>query len=373
MINRNNYEEFFLLYVDNELSADQRLQVEDFVALHPDLKEELDILVEMKLPSEDIYFDDKNSLLRFTEEKPAGITEENIQYWMLMKTDNELNAADEKMLDEMVKKNPVYQQELSLLQKAKLDAGETIEFAHKESLYRHETRVVRFAWMRMAAAAAVVLLVALTIFFQLNSNKTNLPSVEQAGINKAGNNQPGSSLKNETQQPAATEQSQLATNDNTIDKNNTESTSNSTYSHENNIVPAVNNNKTAVAANNNPGNKNEPAPAVTNNTIIAPQQLASVDNNIAKAEPPVKTDIIETIKAQDAKILAANNTVAKSDNPAVSNQPVVFTPEDEKSSNKKGLRGFFRKVGRTISRTTGLGSDEDKENKILIGGLAIAK
>ena len=43
-IDRNNYEEYFLMYVDNELTPVQRLAVEEFISNHPDLKEELEIL-----------------------------------------------------------------------------------------------------------------------------------------------------------------------------------------------------------------------------------------------------------------------------------------------------------------------------------------
>ena len=48
-IDRFNYEEFFLLYVDNELSAAERKQVEAFVEQHPDLEEELMMLKQSQL------------------------------------------------------------------------------------------------------------------------------------------------------------------------------------------------------------------------------------------------------------------------------------------------------------------------------------
>ena len=39
-INRNNYEEYFLLYADNELSAAEKNMVEMFVKQNTDLEEE---------------------------------------------------------------------------------------------------------------------------------------------------------------------------------------------------------------------------------------------------------------------------------------------------------------------------------------------
>ncbi|MFZ1533860.1 MAG: hypothetical protein WAT14_06795, partial [Chitinophagaceae bacterium] len=48
-INYHNYEECFILYMDNELSGDERRMVEAFVQQHPELKEELDLLLQYKL------------------------------------------------------------------------------------------------------------------------------------------------------------------------------------------------------------------------------------------------------------------------------------------------------------------------------------
>ena len=47
-IDRHNYEEFFILYWDNELTAVQKQAVENFVTQNADLREEFEILGETR-------------------------------------------------------------------------------------------------------------------------------------------------------------------------------------------------------------------------------------------------------------------------------------------------------------------------------------
>jgi len=64
-INRNNYEEYFISYIENELNDTERKAVEDFVALNPDLKNELELFGATKLVADEkIIFADKESLLQ---------------------------------------------------------------------------------------------------------------------------------------------------------------------------------------------------------------------------------------------------------------------------------------------------------------------
>jgi cobalamin biosynthesis protein CbiD len=59
-IDRHNYEEFFLLYIDNELTAEQTNSVQQFVQENPDLARELEILQQVTLKADDeIVFDGK--------------------------------------------------------------------------------------------------------------------------------------------------------------------------------------------------------------------------------------------------------------------------------------------------------------------------
>jgi hypothetical protein len=72
MINHNNYEIWFLLYADNELSAEEKESVLLFVKENPSLESEFNLLGESTLSvDETVVFPDKSSLYR----EDAEITE----------------------------------------------------------------------------------------------------------------------------------------------------------------------------------------------------------------------------------------------------------------------------------------------------------
>lgn len=114
MITRDNYEEFFLLYVDNELSATDRQLVERFVADNPDLGEEWESLLQCRMEPGQFIFPGKEELIK-EEENP----------W------------PEK----------IFEPDLSII------------CPGKESLYRKEKdrRIVLYPWWRIAAAALVLI------------------------------------------------------------------------------------------------------------------------------------------------------------------------------------------------------------------------
>lgn len=66
-INTNNYEEFFLLYIDNELTAEQRAAVDTFTQENPTYQKELVLLQKTIQSPIHLEFEDKISLYRFDE------------------------------------------------------------------------------------------------------------------------------------------------------------------------------------------------------------------------------------------------------------------------------------------------------------------
>jgi cytoskeletal protein RodZ len=71
-INETNYEEFFLLYVDGELTAAERREVESFAATKPQFQQELNLLLQTKVePAHEVVFPDKSLLYKEEKKRPV--------------------------------------------------------------------------------------------------------------------------------------------------------------------------------------------------------------------------------------------------------------------------------------------------------------
>ena len=152
MITRENYEEFFLLYIDNELSLAERSAVERFVDEHADLREELEALLQCRVdPEQGPVYPYKNDLLKEEHEE-----------LFLSYVDGELDGKEKAALEQFVSRHPsdavVLQQLLMTVSKPDL----SVVFPDKESLYRTDERrrLVPLRWMRAGVAAAALVAAA---------------------------------------------------------------------------------------------------------------------------------------------------------------------------------------------------------------------
>lgn len=66
-VNESTYENYFLLYIDNELTAEEKIAVETFVFANPIYASILQQLQQTKLPVTDEVYEDKPLLYRFAE------------------------------------------------------------------------------------------------------------------------------------------------------------------------------------------------------------------------------------------------------------------------------------------------------------------
>ena len=131
LINRKNYEDFFLLYADGELCINEKKEVEEFIEANPDLKPEFNMLLAAILPAETIVFSEKVSL--YKKEIPDISMQENL----LLFIDGELLEKEMTDMNILLKTDDALHEEYTLLLQTKLAFEKTV-FPNKHLLYRKE-------------------------------------------------------------------------------------------------------------------------------------------------------------------------------------------------------------------------------------------
>lgn len=339
-IHLGNYEEFFILYMDNELSREQVKMVDAFLAAHPDLKAELDILMSAKLPPEEFSFD-KNDLLAESM-KLSSVNEE-----LLLYVDNELPAGKRKMVELELASNKDYQLQYQGLLQTKLDPSEKIAYPNKKELYHETERRIAFRpWMRVAAAAVVIASAAVLYF----SNKTPDPSIPPVARTNTPNEQSRDSLVPKTNLPGDKISQDVAANP-SPDRSN--QTANDTERKPEKIVPPKEDNPMAF---------DQPVKKVEEELITEKKTVINHTSGLGKTSEVVSTNLNEGF-------LNSENVTYHSEQRNTIN---AVNPEGAIATNdrKGSVKGFLRKATRMIEKRTGFDPTND-DGALLIGAVAI--
>jgi anti-sigma factor RsiW len=349
-INRHNYEEFFLLYVDNELTAAQRKIVEAFVAVNPDLQEEFQLIQDTKFDFHAALDDDfKTSMLKpVAEETP--ISDEQL----LLYIDDELKAEEKHAIDEAAAKSYELQKELQLLKRTVAVADTNIVFPGKSLLYKEAQPARVFSMSsfarRWSAAAAIALLFGTGVW--LLNRKSSTDSLAEGPVQPKTEQKvdqviaPPVNTVKEAQQPV-------------VSNNASQQQINTMPVREQKTVtaPVKKNNHHAVA-------KNNPVEQKEQKMVIDPQQkpeeiIAAIPNPLTESK---KADISPNAgnKTNTPTVPPAETSIAKNTVTYVNNNDYESGSEDEEGllnetrQRSSGLKSFFKKAKRTLERRTGI-------------------
>jgi anti-sigma factor RsiW len=404
MITRNNYEEFFLLYVDNELSTAERLDVERFVADHPDLKEELDLLLQCKItPDEMPSFSGKDGLFKFDAPQSKGIDTTlvhhgNYEESLLSYIDNELDRTSRQAVIDFIRLHPEKSIELQRLQRTINTPDPDIVFPNKELLYRkEETPARKIAWLpfaRIAAAALILGAVGLLVFKSLQPGG-QIATTKSGKVQGISNSNNGSIV---TPSDTTTDLAQSVTQKTTPDtRPGTDSPS---------MIPGTKPGQTRALAGTSPSVKKKQAARVTP-AFVEPYYTEKKGDTqpgakggettspvLAQLDPvgPAKTVdndpghqmavVVPKAIDNNSKILATTTVVGYQTQLATTgNMNASFASrklegldddsQDETTAPRKNkLRGIFRKVTRVLEKTSA--REEDDNKKVTIGGFQFA-
>ena len=148
MITKENYEIYFMDYMDGNLSARERAEVETFLLVHPDLRELLDGMNEVWLEVPVEVFDKKEEIKRTVRER-------EIEYYAIATAEGVITGEEQTWVDGNVDKD-VFEREVEMYAKVKVKPDPICRFEGKVGVYRKSGAVLFVK--RYAAMAAVVAL-----------------------------------------------------------------------------------------------------------------------------------------------------------------------------------------------------------------------
>jgi len=173
MINRDNYEAYFIDYLEGNLDE---LLVNDFIEFlqnNPDLKEELSQFEAVSLAPEEISFSHKSNLF-----KEKLDSEKEFNKAAIANLEGDISENDKIELETYLEKHPAKKREILLFSKTKLQPDESIQFKNKNKLYRR-TLGRRILLWSVRVAAVLILAFAFYMLFDQPTDKI-LPTNEVA-------------------------------------------------------------------------------------------------------------------------------------------------------------------------------------------------
>lgn len=197
-IDRSNYEIWIIDWLDGNLNDIRIEQLQQFLNENPDLKEEFNELITLKLNNSRNTFPYKNHLKKTT----ADLPDSQFEYLSVAYLENDLSAGQQTELKEIIEQNPEKKLSFDLIQKMKLTPANLL-FRHKNKLIRRSgsQRVIRLSLIGLSAAAALILAIITFIskpeVLQIRIENTARTMVVDSTVKKPANESYSPAIKTE--------------------------------------------------------------------------------------------------------------------------------------------------------------------------------
>lgn len=341
LIHIDNYESYYLDYLEGTLSDSGRVAFEEFLAAHPELQLEDEELV---------FLDDAPELLSPLEkellkkEEDRVVSAENLDYFAIGRVENVLSQTENAQLDAYVNKHPEAQKTVEAYQETRL-APHPVAYEHKEELKHKEIAFVSWRLLAAVTSAAAMLI----LFFQLTGNGSNDSNSKGENPNPVANNRPGKSVKEQT----VKEQEQ--TPDPVIENAPVIEEQNNLVATKTTPTPAQNTEKKGSETPKEKPFTPEPEVIKNQNQLVDntpqphhPTILPQVKDNKQPVAPTLNNDVDKA----PSKDLASNAGSSNMKNPI----PVITNTISEKTNTPVDFKtgkatetqkgGFFLKIGK---------------------------
>lgn len=176
LITKDNYEEFYLDYLEGNLSGETLLAFEAFLDMHPDLR--IDDSSFPVVEADESTFDSLRKLALKQGIDMNDLTAETLDFFLIARQEGQLNADQEAQLNHWLEANAHYRQDARLFALTTLQPDYNEVFTAKEDLKKPVGGRVIPLWTAGLAAAA-----GLALFFLLNTGNNPVSPVNQSGGN----------------------------------------------------------------------------------------------------------------------------------------------------------------------------------------------
>ena len=177
-INRNNYEEYFLDFLDGELSSSDENLLMLFLNENPDLKSELELFEADKIPVDNTFFENKLELKK--SHILSGVTINNFDELCIARIEGDLKRRETIEFDKFIARNEKKEKKYNLYKLTKIQPDNFVVFQNKESLKKSEKKifVLRKNYQWISIAASIIILLAIYLFVPKEKGDNKLPLAE---------------------------------------------------------------------------------------------------------------------------------------------------------------------------------------------------
>lgn len=178
-INEENCQDYFIAFVNNDLSEVEKSDLHDFVKSNPKFEKDFNLFQKtcLKVDS-NIKFPNKESLKKPVINTYKAINQKNYSDFIIAKIEGDLGEKEVQDFKHFISLNPSLKKEVQLFEKTILKADKSIIFEHKHLLKSMADRkifsTIPFsAYFSVAAAAVVVFLISFVFKLQDYQTITN--------------------------------------------------------------------------------------------------------------------------------------------------------------------------------------------------------
>lgn len=165
-INRNNYEPYFIDYIDGILDEKLMDDFLEFLQQNPDLKNELALFQSVLLEPEDIQFNKKEKLY-----KNKFDLEDNFNHASVASLEGDLSDDEKLAFENYLKLHPEKKNDFLLFERTWLQPDLSVKFENKSSLYHRTVGKTVLMWSIRIAAVLILTFTFYVLTDRYSNNK----------------------------------------------------------------------------------------------------------------------------------------------------------------------------------------------------------